>query len=113
MLLETSRSIGLIGASQRAIQAIRVGNEEDAEENEAAVGERGMGVERFDASDTRRLCAQQCCWGLQSAVSSGAVFFFSARADTRHGCAGERILVGVGIDCVNHGEYLRQKIINR
>lgn len=112
MLLETSRSIGLIGASQRAIQTIRVGNEEDAEEDEAAVGERCMSVKSFDTSDAGRLCAQQCCWRMQSAIGSGAVFFFSARADARHGGAGERILVGVGIDGIRHGEYPHQKNID-
>jgi hypothetical protein len=57
MLLESRSGIWLVGVSERPIQAIRIRNEEDAEEDAAAVDEGRVRVEGFDACDTRRLCA--------------------------------------------------------
>jgi len=55
--LESCSGIWLVGVSERPIQTIRIRNEEDAEEDAAAVDEGRVRVESFDACDTRRLCA--------------------------------------------------------
>lgn len=54
--MESRSGIWLVGVSERPIQTIRIRNEEDAEEDAAAVDEGRVRVEGFDACDTRRLC---------------------------------------------------------
>ena len=101
MLLKSCSGIWLVGVSERPIQAVRIGDEEDAKEDAAAVDEGRMSVESLNACNTRRLCACGECWR-RRVVCSGYAFFFHARAHARHSRAEYRVLVNVQVGMVRH-----------